>query len=158
MSDPAECLLGALTITAIKHLGDSAVVVAEDHTLCPEWRMARIGDVVLLEKPADDRLPKRIDCYEVTEHSASGAAFKLDPAQLLFSLRWKHNAEPPDYEMVLVQDGPVGWVNTANLMLLGELRRRAPHAIDWAGLTDAGVVQMLDAFEAAQESRSARRH
>jgi hypothetical protein len=29
------------------------------------------------------------------------------------------------------------------------LRRRAPHAIDWAGLTAAGVVQMLDNFEAA---------
>jgi hypothetical protein len=40
--------------------------------------------------------------------------------------------------------------------LLGELRRRAPHAIDWAGLTAAGIVQMLDAFEAMQESRSVR--
>jgi hypothetical protein len=34
----------------------------------------------------------------------------------------KHNAEPPDYEMVLIQDEPVGWVNTANLTLLGALR------------------------------------
>jgi hypothetical protein len=38
------------------------------------------------------------------------------------------------------------------------LRRRAPEAIDWAGLTAAGIVQMLDAFEAAQEARSARQH
>jgi hypothetical protein len=37
-------------------------------------------------------------------------------------------------------------------VLLGELRRRAPEAIDWAGLADAGVVQMLDDFEAAQET------
>jgi hypothetical protein len=81
----------------------------------------------------------------VPEH---GAAFKLDPARLVCSLRWKHNAEPPDFEMVLVQDEPVGWVNTANLALLGELRRRAPHAIDWGGLTAAGVVNQLDAFEA----------
>jgi hypothetical protein len=36
MSDPSECLLGALSLTVIKHLGDSAVVVAEDDTLCPE--------------------------------------------------------------------------------------------------------------------------
>jgi hypothetical protein len=40
----------------------------------------------------------------------------------------------------------------SNLTLLGELRRRAPEVIDWAGPTAAGVVQMLDAFEAAQEA------
>jgi len=158
MSEASECLLGALTLTVIKHLGDNAVVVAEDDTLCPEWRMARIGDVALLEKPADDRLPKRIDCYQVAEHSASGAAFKLDPARLVYSLRWKHNALPPDYEMVLVQDEPVGWVNIANLTLLGKLRRRAPEAVDWAGLTAAGIVQMLDDFEAARDSQTARHH
>jgi hypothetical protein len=60
------------------------------------------------------------------------------------------NGSPLDFEMVLVQDEPVGWVHTANLVLLGTQRCRAPHAIDWAGLTDAGVVAELDAFEAAQ--------
>jgi hypothetical protein len=48
--------------------------------------------------------------------------------------------------MVLLQDEPQGWVNTANLMLLGALRRHAPEAIT---LTDAGVVAQLDAFETA---------
>jgi hypothetical protein len=158
MSDPSECLLGALTLTAIKHLGDDAVVVAEDDTLCPEWRMARLADVVLLEKPPDEKLPKRIDVYEVTERSADGAAVKLDPARLIYSLQWKHNAHPPDFELVLVQHDPPGWVNTANLVLLSELRRRAPYAIDWAGLSDAGVVAQLDAFEAAMKSKTARRH
>jgi hypothetical protein len=118
--------------------------------------MARLSDVVLLQKPADDRSPKRIDCYQVAEHSDAGASFKLDPARLVYSLRWKHRAEPPDYEMVLIQAEPPGWVNTANLVLLSELRRRAPHAIDGAGLTAAGVVAQLDAFEAAQESRPVR--
>jgi len=94
MSDPSEHLLGALTLTAIKHLGDNALVIGEDNTLCPEWRMARIGDVALLEKPADDRLPKRIDCFQVVEHSASGDAFKLDLARLVYSLLWKHNDGP----------------------------------------------------------------
>jgi hypothetical protein len=47
--------------------------------------MARIGDVVLMEKPADDRSPKRIDCHELVEHSATGAAFRLDPARLVYS-------------------------------------------------------------------------
>jgi hypothetical protein len=84
--------------------------------------------------------------------------FKLDPGRLVYALQWKHNAEPPDYEMVLIQDEPSGWVNTANLTLLGELRRRAPHAIDWAGLSDAGIVQMLDDFEAARDSGTTRRH
>jgi hypothetical protein len=58
--------------------------------------------------------------------------------------------------MVLVKDGPQQWVNTANLTLLGELRRRAPHAIDWAAMGD--VVPLLDAFEASMESKVARRH
>jgi len=75
----------------------------------------------------------------------------------VYSLRWKHNAHPPDYEMVLIQDEPPGWVNAANLTLVGELRRRA-EAIDWAGLTAAGIVQMLDAFEAARASQTARHH
>jgi hypothetical protein len=77
-------------------------------------------------------------------------------ARLVYSLQWKHNAEPPDYEMVLIQDEPVGWINTANLTLLGALRRRAPHAIDWAGMPD--VIPILDEFEAARDSGTARRH
>ena len=89
----------------------------------------------------------------VPEHSA---AFKLDPARLVYSLRWKHNAHPPDFEMVLVQGEPVGWVNTANLTLLSELRRRAPEAIDWAAMGD--VVPVLDAFEVARASQTARHH
>jgi hypothetical protein len=101
-------------------------------------------------------LPKRIDVYELAERSASGAAFKLDPGRLVYSLRWQHRAEPPDFELMLIQAEPQGWVNTANLSLLVELRRRAPEAIDWAGMQD--VVPLLDAFEAAMESKVARRH
>jgi hypothetical protein len=32
---------------------------------------------------------------------------------------------PPDYELVLIQAEPVGWVNIANLTLFGTLRGRA---------------------------------
>jgi hypothetical protein len=103
--DPAQRkLLGALTVTAPKHLGESTLVVDEDNALRPDWRMARIGDVALLGKPADSRSPKRIDCYEVVERSAGGTAFKLDPARLVYSLRWRHNAHPPDFELVLLRD------------------------------------------------------
>jgi hypothetical protein len=112
-------------------------------------RMARINDVVLLNDLADATGPRSINCdsVEVKDVAALGAdwkKFKLDPQSLLDSLRYKHNAEPPDFEMVLIQDERPGWVNTANLVLLGELRRRAPHAIDWGRLTAAGIVQMLD--------------
>lgn len=34
--------------------------------------------------------------------------------------------------------------SAGNLSVLAELRRRPPHAMDWATLSDAGVVQMLD--------------
>src|SRR5262249_32093609 len=150
--DPSQSrLLGALTITALEHLGENTLIVDEDDGLCPNWRMVRLGDVTLLEKPADDRSPKRIDCYQVTEHSA-GSAFKLDPAQLVYSLQWKHNAHPPDCELVLVQEFPEQWVNAASLTLLGALRRWAPHAIDWKMMSD--IVPVLDAFEAHMEAQT----
>ncbi len=105
--------------------------------------MVRIGEIELVAEPADDQSPDRIDCYRVTERSASGAVFKLD--RLFYSLQWQHNAQSPDFELVLVQDGAQAWVNTANLTLFAELRRRAPHAIDWARMQD--LVPVLDAFE-----------
>jgi len=91
------------------------------------------------------------------EHSADGAVFKLDPARLVYSLRWKHNAQPPDFELLLLRDEEVygSWVNAVNLMLLAELRRWAPDAIDWGALFASGLIDMLDAFEAAMDSKAA---
>ena len=40
----------------------------------------------------------------VVEHNANGTTFRLDPARLVYSLRRKHNAEPPDYELVPLWD------------------------------------------------------
>jgi hypothetical protein len=54
-----------------------------------------------------------------------------------------------------VQAEPQQWVNTANLTLLSALRRLAPHAIDWTAM--GSVVPVLDAFEAAMDSRGAHR-
>jgi hypothetical protein len=154
-------LLGALTVTALARLGDSAVVVDEDNAVLPDWRMARLGDIVLLDHPADASGPRSINCYQIAEHSADGTAFKLDPARLVYSLRWLHNATPPDFELVLMQQDAElweRWLSAASLILLGELRRRAPEAIDWTGLAAAGVVQMLDAFGAARASQTVRHH
>jgi len=52
--------------------------------------------------------------------SGEGKTFKID--QQRYSLQWKHSGTPPDFELVLIRDGPPGWVNTANLTLLGERR------------------------------------
>jgi hypothetical protein len=49
--------------------------------------------------------------------------------------------------------GPVGWFSTANLVLLGELRRRAPDAINWEAMGD-----VVPALEAARASQTARHH
>jgi hypothetical protein len=69
----------------------------------------------------------------------------------------QHRARPSDFDLVLVQDVPQHWVYIINVTLLGELRRRPPHAVNWPGLTAAGVVQKRDDFEAARDSRIARR-
>jgi hypothetical protein len=62
-------------LTALEHLGEATLVVDEDNSTCPDWH---------------HRSPKRIDCYQVTERGDSGAAFKLDPARLVYSLRLLH--------------------------------------------------------------------
>jgi hypothetical protein len=75
---------------------------------------------------------------------------------LVYSLRWLHKAEQPDFELVFVQDGPAVWVNTANLVLLAELRWRAPWAFDWAAMDN--ITPSIDAFAAAQDGRPVCRH
>ncbi len=71
-SDASQSRLpGALTLTALKHLGGETLTFDADDNLCPGWRVVRVGEIALVEKPADDELCKRIDCYEVTERSAA---------------------------------------------------------------------------------------
>jgi hypothetical protein len=125
--------------------------------------MARVDDVVLIDHPANASGPRSINSYlvEVQDFTAAalggeGKKFKLDPQRILFSLQWLHNATPPDLHLSVAQDEQ--WVSAVSLLLLGALRRCAPQAIDWAGLTDAGIVNQLDAFEAAMDSKTARRH
>jgi hypothetical protein len=55
------------------------------------------------------------------------------------------NARPPELHLQLVRD-PQRWFDTVSLTLLAELLRRAPEAIDWAGMPD--IVRVLDDFEA----------
>jgi hypothetical protein len=57
-------------------------------------------------RPARRRLrrPSRSAGCDHRPHSADGAALKLDPARLVYSLRWLHRAEAPDFELVLLRD------------------------------------------------------
>jgi hypothetical protein len=127
--DPSQSrLLSALTVTALKHLGESTLVVDEDNSLCPDWRMACVGDVALLDKPADIRSPRRIDCYAIDVSDfdgGNGKTFKLDPQRVLFSLQYKHNAVPPDFELVTLGK-PDRWFGGVASLLLEELTRHDP--------------------------------
>jgi hypothetical protein len=83
------------------------------------------GDIVLLEKPADDQSPRRIDCYAVE----SGKTFKPDPQRALFTLRYQHNGIPPDFELLMYGDARQ-WFPAVATSLFGELDRRYPHLFD----------------------------
>ncbi len=135
-------LLGSLTLMALKHLAGDTLTFDADKNLCPGWRVVRVGEIAVVEKPADDQVLKCIDCYRVVERSSRGAVFKLDPARLVYSLRWQHKAEPPDSIWELVQDRPPNWVNTANLTLLAAIPPRAPE-VHMTAATKATSVQAI---------------
>jgi hypothetical protein len=46
-----------------------------------------------------------------------------------FSLRYQHNAIPPDFELLLF-DEPRLWLDAVTAQLLGELNRHCPHLFD----------------------------
>ena len=48
---------------------------------------------------------------------------------MLFSLRYVHDAIPPDFELLLF-DEPRLWLGAVTATLLGELNRCKPHLFD----------------------------
>lgn len=52
---------------------------------------------------------------------------KLDPQRILFSLQYRHNAVPSDFNLLLLGE-PQRWFDA--VALLGELNRRDPHLFD----------------------------
>ena len=46
-------LLAALALGVVKHLGGESAEVEEDGSIRMGWRMARVGALALLEKPAE---------------------------------------------------------------------------------------------------------
>ena len=91
-------ILGILTITAAERLRFETFLIKKGGGF-HEMRLARVGDIVLLDHPADATGPRSINVYLVkTLHFTAAAAggadvmrFKIDPQRLLYSLRWKHN-------------------------------------------------------------------
>jgi hypothetical protein len=72
--DPAHSkLLCALTLAVCKHLAEPTLEVDENDNVCRDWRMACLDDVVFLEKPADDRARRRIDCDAVPSRARTAA-------------------------------------------------------------------------------------
>jgi hypothetical protein len=90
----------ALQRCSAPHSGRAAprrrdVHAREENSCVRQLRMARVGDIVLLDHPADHRGPRSINCYltEVQDFTAavSGGAdakrFKIAPQRLLYSLQ-----------------------------------------------------------------------
>jgi hypothetical protein len=73
-------LLAALALGVVKRLGGETVVVDEDNNIRTGWRLARVGDVALLEKPADHQSLKRIDCYLIEEENFAGDSSSIRSA------------------------------------------------------------------------------
>jgi predicted phage gp36 major capsid-like protein len=118
-----------MTLGIVKHLGAASALI--DDGVHMGWRMVRVGDFALLEKPSDRQSPRRIDCYHVVEQEnfGNGKRAKLDPACVLFSLRYEHNATPPDSKLLLF-DKPREWLGPVTDQLFSELNRRVPHLLD----------------------------
>jgi hypothetical protein len=117
-------LLAAATVLALKRHGGEALMLDADDRLCA-WRMIRIGDIAICERPADQCLPRRIDAYRVE----GGERFKLDPKAKLFSLQYQHLSNPPAFDLVLLQS-PALWFDMVAALLLSELRHHDPQLLD----------------------------
>jgi hypothetical protein len=116
-------LLGILTIKAAQRFGIETFFIEEGGVR--QMRMACVGDVVLLDHPADATGPRSINCYLVkildftaaVSGSADAKRLKVGPDRLLYSLRWKHNATPANLHLQLVKEPDLWFEPVANLLL-----------------------------------------
>jgi hypothetical protein len=96
-------------------------------------RMACVGDVVLLDHPADATGPRSVDCYltKVLDFAAAAAGgadarrLKLGPDRLLYSLQWRRDAAPADLRLRLAKD-PDLWLECIVNLLLETLAQHDP--------------------------------
>ena len=110
-------LLGILTIKAAQRFSIETFLIEEDGGV-RQVRMTRVGDVVLLDHPADATGPRSINCYLVKILDFTAAASgKIDPQRLLYSLQWRHNATPANLHLRLAKDPDLWFEPVANLLL-----------------------------------------
>jgi hypothetical protein len=137
LEDHQSRLIGALTLATVQRLGGDAVCVDADNRF-RNWRMARVGDLVLIDQAADSTAPRSINCYlvevedidptsQLAGNGMNGKKFKFEPSRLLYALRWLHRDEPSN--LTLVRD-PASWFNYVATTLLGALNRHDPHLFD----------------------------
>ena len=104
-------LLGILTIKAAQRFSIETFFIEEGGVR--EMRMACVGDVVLLDHPADATGSRSINCYLVKMLDAK--RLKVGPDRLLYSLRWKHT--PADLHLQLAKEPDLWFEPIANLLL-----------------------------------------
>jgi hypothetical protein len=78
-------LLGVLTMKAAQRFGVTFLIEAGGSVR--RMRLACVGDVVLLDYPADATRPRAVDCYLVKMLDAK--RLKVGPDRLLYSLQWR---------------------------------------------------------------------
>jgi len=99
-------------------LGGEAMFCDEDDDFEPGTvRLARIGDLVLVERLGDRAKgkPRRFTAYQV-DPGEPGVPFRLDPDAALFVLSEAGFYTPPDWELTLLHD-PHEWFNETLIAL-----------------------------------------
>jgi hypothetical protein len=128
--------LAAVTLAAAEKFGADAPCVGADGEL-RKWRMARVGDLLLIDQPADECPPRAINVYFVEAEDINpgsgtvgdGKRFEFGPDKLLYGLRWLHNGKPPDLDLALAPPfvrAPEVWFPYVTTMLLGALQEVDP--------------------------------
>lgn len=98
-------MLGGLALAVVSRLGHDSVLINPDDRSQKILRLARIGNVVLADQPADEIGPRAINGYIIERQI--GKAFRIDPPSMLFSLQWPSDGSP-EFDLKLVRD-PAEW-------------------------------------------------
>jgi len=104
-------LLGVLALAAVERLGGDGVLFAAADDRLRECKVVRVGDIAVVDQPADDSGPRTVSVYLIGE----GAKF------LLYSLQW-HSAAP---DLHLARD-PRDWFGVVSMTLLDALAKSDP--------------------------------
>jgi hypothetical protein len=126
------------TVLKAALLMNDGVLVDEDDRPS-KGRLARVGDLTLIDQAADETSPRcidvccRLDAHEIDLASGrfeSGKRFKIAPDRLPYAVRWKHKGQQPDLDLTLAPPfarAPEIWFPYVTTMLLGLLQEADLH-------------------------------